>query len=121
MKLVIPGRPVPAVRMTRRGAHVKKNAQRYLAYKRHVGLIARRDYKDKPTSEKVAVSVSIFLHKGNQGDIDNYFKSLTDSLNKIVYEDDRQVVEADIRKIECEEGQERAEIEVKILQSERVV
>ncbi|PWU66567.1 RusA family crossover junction endodeoxyribonuclease [Gracilibacillus dipsosauri] len=116
IKLIIWGRPVPAVRMTRRGAHVKKNAQRYLAYKRHVGLIARRDYKDKPTEEKVAVSLSIYLCGGVQGDIDNYFKSITDSLNKIVYKDDRQVAEADIRKIECEKDEERIEVEIKVLE-----
>ncbi|WP_163579108.1 RusA family crossover junction endodeoxyribonuclease [Gracilibacillus saliphilus] len=116
MKLVIPGRPVPAVRMTQKSMFKNKYAQRYLSYKRHVGLIARRDYKDKPTSEKVAVSLSIYLSGGNQGDIDNYFKSITDSLNKIVYEDDRQIAQADIRKIECEKDQERVEVDIKVLE-----
>jgi Holliday junction resolvase RusA-like endonuclease len=99
--------------------YVNKYAKRYLAYKQAVGLIARNAYKDKPTTEKVAVRLSIYLSGGNQGDIDNYFKSITDSLNKIVYKDDRQIVNAEIEKIECGKGDERVEVE--ILEVERVV
>lgn len=116
IKIIVPGRPVPAVRMTQKSMFTNKYAKRYLDYKRHVGLIARRDYKGKPIDEKVAVSLSIYLCGGNQGDIDNYFKSITDSLNKIIYKDDRQVAEADIRKIECEKDEERIEVEIKVLE-----
>ncbi|MFB5664370.1 RusA family crossover junction endodeoxyribonuclease [Alteribacillus sp. HJP-4] len=33
----------------------------------------------------------IFLCGGNQGDIDNYAKSITDGLNRIAYKDDRPI------------------------------
>lgn len=108
----VPGRAIPAVRMTQRSKFTKQ-AKRYLAYKNKVAWIARSKYKKKPASSDVKVEVDIYLRGGVQGDIDNYFKAITDSLNKIVYEDDRQVKEMVARKIDCEsKDDERVEVEV---------
>ncbi|SES02964.1 RusA family crossover junction endodeoxyribonuclease [Salipaludibacillus aurantiacus] len=114
MKIVVPGRPVPAVRMTRRGAHVKPNAQRYLNYKSSVGWAAKAQ-KVKLIAGAVKVDIKLYLSGGNQGDIDNYAKSLTDGLNKIAYNDDRQIRKMNIEKIECEKDEQRAEIIVEEL------
>lgn len=114
MRIVIPGRPVPAVRMTGRGKFVKPNAQRYLNYKIEIGLMARTQIKT-PSENKLIVAVTVYLWgkktpMGMDGDIDNYLKSALDGLNKIAWLDDRQVVEATVGKIPCEKNDERMEI-----------
>ena len=40
----------------------------------------------------------------NNSDIDNYIKAILDSLNGVVYVDDKQVVEIFAKKIYCDEG-----------------
>lgn len=111
IEFTVPGRAVPAVRMTQRSKFTSR-AQRYLAYKQQVGWIAKQNYKGKPTDKPVFVSVEVYLHRGVQGDIDNYFKSIADSLNKIVYEDDRQIKDIRARKIECAKDDERVKVKV---------
>ncbi len=106
----VPGRAVPAVRMTQRSKY-SKGAKRYLHYKKTVGWVARSNYNQIPVKCDVGVNLNVYLKGGNQGDIDNYFKSVTDSLNKIIYVDDRQVKEMIARKIECEnKKEERIEV-----------
>ncbi|MUK89131.1 RusA family crossover junction endodeoxyribonuclease [Ornithinibacillus sp. L9] len=112
IELTIPGRPVPAVRMTKKSKHVNKYAIRYLQYKTKVGWIAKQHLKEKPSRKPIEVKLKLYLAGGNQGDIDNYFKAITDSLNKIVYEDDRQIKKIDVEKIESSKDEERAEIQI---------
>ena len=108
----VPGRAVPAVRMTQRSKY-SRPAKRYLRYKKQVAWTARSAYKGNPTAGNVGVNLNIYLKGGNQGDIDNYFKSVTDSLNKIVYLDDRQVKEMNARKLDCDtHDDERVEVVV---------
>src|SRR5690625_2757815 len=108
----IPGRAIPAVRMTQRSKYTRQ-AKRYLAYKNQIAWIARSNYRQKPVSSDVGISLDIYLKGGNQGDINNYFKSISDSLNKIIYIDDRQVKEMHARKLDCEcESEERVEVVV---------
>lgn len=108
----VPGRAVPAVRMTQRSKY-SRPAKRYLSYKNQVAWIAKASYKSKPTDSNVGVNLNIYLKGGNQGDIDNYFKSVTDSLNEIIYSDDRQVKEMSARKLDChDEKDERVEVVV---------
>ena len=112
IEFTVPGRAVPAVRMTQRSKYTRR-AKRYLAYKNQVGWIARQHFKGKPTKAPVAVEVKIYLHRGVQGDVDNYFKSIADSLNKIIYKDDRQIKMIKASKIECiSEDDERVEVKV---------
>lgn len=117
IKLVIPGRPVPYVRMTQRGKYVKENAKRYLTYKDAIKYIAMSQIKGEIETENVKVIVRVYLHgkkapMGNDGDIDNYIKSAMDSLNGIAYKDDRQVVKVYGEKQPCRADEERMEIEI---------
>ncbi len=115
MKITIPGRPIPAVRMTRRGVYKKEYAQRYLDYKTAIGMYARIKCKE-PTEKYVIVDVRVYLYGikgfGNAGDVDNYLKSSMDGLNGIAWLDDRQVVKATVQKLWCEKKDERMEIEI---------
>lgn len=105
----VPGRAIPAIRMNHRMKRTKRNML-YMRYRNQIGWIAKSSHKGKPVTCDVGVNLNVYLSGGNQGDIDNYYKTITDSLNKIVYEDDRQVKEMSARKIECEKNEERVEV-----------
>lgn len=110
--ITVPGRAIPAVRMTQRSKFTPR-ARRYLAYKNQVAWIAKAGFNGKITKRDVGIKMDVYLNGGNQGDVDNYFKSIADSLNKVVYEDDRQVKEMFARKIECDsDKEERVEVTV---------
>lgn len=94
ISFTIPGRPIPAARMTRRGKWVKRQAQKYLAFKEFAGWEARKHFKGEPWQGPVGVEIRIYLKVNRtRGDGDNYMKSLLDSMNGIIFEDDSQVVE----------------------------
>lgn len=112
IEFTVPGKPVPAVRMTQRSMYANKYAKRYLAYKWQVGWIAKSHMQGNPSSEPIGVNISLYIHGGVHGDIDNYAKSLTDSLNKIVYTDDKQIVVMNLKKMSCDKGKDRAEVSV---------
>lgn len=117
LTFTIPGRPIPAVRMTRRSKHVNKYAKRYLAYKGHVGWIARQNHKGLPADGPIGIEISLYIHGGNAGDIDNYAKAITDGLNKIVYDDDKQITYMLLHKNRVKsKDDQRVEVEVYALQ-----
>lgn len=91
IRFTVPGRPVPAARMTRRGKW-KPNAQRYLAFKDQVGWCARAACPD-PIRGPVAVEIRAWWSGGRHGDADNIAKAVLDGCNGILWADDRQVVE----------------------------
>ena len=102
MRFEIPGRPIPAVRMTGRGKYVKKNAQRYLGYKELIGYITASKFK-APMTGHVDIRVIVYLYgktsiMGMDGDVDNYLKSAMDGLAGIAYLNDRQVIDGSAKK-----------------------
>lgn len=116
-KVVIPGRPTPYVRMTQRGKYVKKRAQRYLSYKDTVGWAYKANRGPKMNGD-IEIHVTVYLYgkttpMGMDGDVDNYIKTAMDSLNKIAYDDDRQVVRAVGEKKPCRHPDEQR-MEIKI-------
>lgn len=95
----IPGNPIPAVRMTTRGKFCNPNALRYLAYKEEVGMIVLSMCKKQNwniTDKNLQIYMEIKLKDKRCGDIDNYFKSITDSMQGIVYVNDKQIKKATI-------------------------
>lgn len=107
--LTVPGRPVPAVRMTQKGKFVKPEAARYLEYKEKVGWIARFG-GIKKINGNIAVRCRFYVKGGHMPDIDNLLKSILDSLNGIAWEDDRQIAMVFAERIIG--TPERAEIEI---------
>lgn len=117
MKIVIPGRAIPHKRMTQRGKFVKKDAQRYLAYKDLIGYTARPKFKNV-SDKDIEIGVKVYLYgkttpMGLDGDVSNYLKTAEDGLNGIAYTDDRQIIRAYAEKIPCKKIEERMEIFVK--------
>lgn len=115
VKIKIPGRPVPAVRMTQRGKFVKSQAQRYLKYKEQVGWSGKSAIRSPiPKGRYASVSMQFYLCGGQTPDIDNLIKAILDGLNGIAWEDDKQVV--GVHAIRCKAASkqdEYAEIEIK--------
>lgn len=110
ISFTIPGRPVPAVRMTQRGKWVKARAQRYLAYKGLVSWTARQ-VVEKPLEGPVGIELRVFgTGKGRVGDLDNIVKAVTDGLNGVAWHDDSQVVEIKARR--CRDNIERVEVKI---------
>ncbi|MDQ7790318.1 MAG: RusA family crossover junction endodeoxyribonuclease [Clostridia bacterium] len=92
IRLTIPGRPVPAVRMTKRGKHINRRAQSYLAYKDEIGWTARAN-RIRPFAPDVILEIMIRVYVAGEspGDWDNYGKSVCDALNGVAYDDDQQI------------------------------
>jgi Holliday junction resolvase RusA-like endonuclease len=91
IEFTVPGRPVPAVRMTQRGKWIKRNASRYLAFKEHVGWVARQHFPE-PWEGPVGIRIVAYWWGGRPGDLDNILKAIQDGLNEIAWHDDTQVV-----------------------------
>lgn len=111
IRFTVPGRAVPAVRMTQRSKFTSKQAERYLLYKLKVGWIARQN-RVKEMDGPVSVEVYVYLYRGRQGDVDNYGKAITDALNGIAYRDDEQVKRLVVEKRGCGPDEERAEVTI---------
>lgn len=91
--LIVPGRPIPAARMTRKGKWIKKQAQKYLAFRAQVKSEAEKCFSE-PWDGPVGVAMWFYVKVNRtRGDGDNLMKAVLDGLNKVAYYDDRQVVE----------------------------
>jgi len=138
MRLIIPVKPMGAVRMTNRGKWISPRAKEYLNYKNAVGLEAKRQAKlEVPINKPIRIREIIFVmplpkdkrvHYKDNGkrmtrkvasgdyhtskpDIDNLFKGVTDALNGIIWADDSLICEIG-RQIKIYGEKPRIEIEV---------
>jgi len=108
----VPGRPVPAVRMTQKGKFVNKQAIRYLGYKQLLGWAAVAAGVKK-SERLIKIDIRAFRCGGQDCDWDNIAKSACDALNQIAYIDDKQIIDGRCRKFFCQsKDQERLEIDI---------
>jgi Holliday junction resolvase RusA-like endonuclease len=116
LHVIIKGRPIPFVRTTQKQKFVDERYKRYQVYKQLVQISTRNQFKGSFGDSKLVVSINVYLSgsgvfkMGADGDIDNYIKSILDSLNKLVFNDDRQVMKVIGEKIVCDKGLDRVEI-----------
>ena len=68
----------------------------YRNYKVVAGMTARSQCKHRPTDKDLKLEIDMYQRFG--GDIDGRLKPLLDSLNGVIYIDDKQVVEIVVRK-----------------------
>lgn len=114
MEFVIPGRCVPAPRITRMGRRSPRT-MRYMSYRQDIVWSAKAaGVRPIPKGEDVAVRIVLYLQKkGNQGDLDNYQKTILDALNGVAWDDDRQVQDIHARRIWVgKQDDERVAVEI---------
>lgn len=116
--LTIPGRPVPAPRMTAReiamatrgkGRNVAR-IQRYHAW-RDAAQWAALAAHVRPIDGPVRIMVRVYVH-GRRGDGSNYLKAAEDALNGIAYRDDRQIIYATVALGRAKADEQRVEIDL---------
>lgn len=122
-------KPMGAVRMTQRSKWTNDSAQRYLTYKRIIGIEARKHVRE-PTESAVVVTANFYypmpvgftkakkemarsgqLRPTTKPDLDNVVKGLADSLNKIAWKDDNQIVSITAHKYYADEPKIEIQIE----------
>jgi crossover junction endodeoxyribonuclease RusA len=107
--IVIFGRPVPKGRpRLGKGGHVY-TPQNTRDFEEWVGISSRVRFP-KPLECDVAVRLRFYLHGKKRGDLDNYWKAISDGMNGVVFRDDRQVVKVDAEIVSCPSGEERTEV-----------
>ena len=60
----------------------------------------------------MAINDILLLTSARVGDVDNLLKTVTDAINGIVYEDDRQIITATATKLYTAKGSARTIIEI---------
>lgn len=120
IELTIMGEPLPQTRprYDGRGKFVRVYyADKFLDYRKSVATQAAKQYKGDPLCGPLRIDVTIFrpmqksgskvvhakklsglIRPVEKGDVDNYFKSVTDPLTGLIWVDDAQIVEAHISK-----------------------
>lgn len=112
LRLVLQGKPIPYVRMTRRGKFVNPRAQAYLSSKDALALQMRAQMQQEPLGrEPLRVVLRFKYTRGadHRRDLDNEVKAVLDAANGVVWEDDRWVDEIMAWR---GDGAERDEIEM---------
>lgn len=110
IKFTVPGRPVPAVRMTQRSKW-EPRAQKYLSYKKEVAWFAKLA-TEKPIEGYVQAIITAYIRGKHRMDVDNIAKSILDGANGICYEDDRYVWSLTVDRVQVKDVKEqRVEVE----------
>lgn len=77
----------------------------------------KNQFRYKPLTSGLKVHIWLYFKDKRKRDIDNYNKAILDSMTEIVYEDDSQIEELNVKKlVGC--GFDKVEIEVEELENE---
>lgn len=95
---------------TRHGIKLSDEAR---AYKEYTAIMARNQREsDEPLDGLLSVTYRFY---GSRADVDNLLKVLQDSMNKVIWKDDSQIIELHAYMYRGETDDKRVEIEVKVL------
>lgn len=121
IRLTIPGRPVPAVRMTQRTTWTPQ-ARRSLDYQQIVALVGQSVIHSRPLPWRyVRVNITVYLKvnkdgdlPGNRGDWDNFGKAVCDGLQYgQIFANDRSITAGAVEVEPCATAsEERVEVEL---------
>lgn len=108
--LVVPGKPIPKARHQVRlyqGGIVSYTPVKTREFEKAVRAYASHAGVRLQQGDLAAV---MLFHTSHVADLSNLVKSLEDGLNKIAWDDDRQVKALLAWKVPCEKGQEKTEV-----------
>lgn len=92
LRFTVPGNPIPWQRAQARNNGGRYTAERTSDYQDLVRKYARRAGA-RPLACPVRLSCEFFRASAHACDLDNLVKTISDALNELAFEDDRQVVE----------------------------
>ena len=76
----------------------------------------KKQFRYKPLASSLKIHIRLYFKDKRKRDIDNYNKAILDSMTKIIYEDDSQIEELNVKKlVGC--GFDKVEIEVEELEN----
>lgn len=116
--LIVPGEPVPKARprVVRTGAYTAPRTRDQEI--RLLGYLKAQYPRLRPDRSLLSVSVECWFKGTRKADVDNLLKLVLDAFNRIVWDDDAQVVEALVRK-HANSSLPRTEVHVWALAGER--
>lgn len=109
-RLILPP-PISANRYWRKFRNRMVVSAEAQAYKREVSLIAAASGLDMLTGD-VAIRLDVY-REAKRGDLDNKLKVILDSLQGILYADDKQIVEIHARRFD-DKHNPRVEVEISV-------
>ena len=118
LKFTIDSDPVPAARPRFSGRRAYQPA-RNRSYRELIQVVAKIAMKGRKLfSGQICAEIKLFRRfkptAKNFGDVDNHLKAIFDGMNKIVFDDDAQVVQCVVTK-HTDKLNPRAEVEIKEL------
>jgi crossover junction endodeoxyribonuclease RusA len=121
LAFVVPGRAIPAARMTQRSKFACARARRSLKYQEFIAWCARAEAKSRPPfSGPVELTCRFFFRDGRHGDLSNLIKAIEDGLQfGGVIENDRQVIRYGPGTGIYYDSEERTEVRVRELREVR--
>ena len=95
LEIIVEGTPI---------SHQTRNRAALKAWQKIVRDQAATHWNGPPRHEKMKLTV-IYFHRGSKAglDHDNMVKPIQDALNRLVYEDDRQITHAEIAQLSLDE------------------
>ncbi len=92
MRLIFEGLPLSVNQTYRRGkGHTIFLSQKARDYGETIGKLAKLQYRGKPLTEDLEVSFYYYFGDNKTHDHLNYNKMLSDRMNQIVWQDDKQI------------------------------
>lgn len=111
MELTIPGRPVPAQRMTRYSKY-NERSQKSLSYQEKVAWEWKAKAKGKKLEGRIRLSCIFYFNDRRHGDLSNLVKAIEDGLQYgNAFDNDKQIKEYGKTKIIFDDDP-RAEIKI---------
>jgi crossover junction endodeoxyribonuclease RusA len=115
-KITVIGRPVPKERPRKGKSGVFYTPSKTQDYEK---LVANQiaESIDWVTENDIYLNIKFYLSKRPYGDIDNYIKTILDSINrsKLIWKDDKQVTEIHAERIYDKSEEQRTEIFIEVL------
>jgi Holliday junction resolvase RusA-like endonuclease len=115
LRFVVPGKPQPKQRARRGNCGTWYTPKETAVFETHVRLAALVEMTaqgiGKGWTGPVTLTVHCYYPNARRYDADNVLKSVSDSINRFVYEDDSQIVSATVTKA-VDRERPRTEVEV---------
>ena len=114
IRFTVPGKPTPKgrPRVMRGGwTYTPAKTKQFENLVKLVAISARRTRKDWKLEGSFRLLV-VCYGADLRSDWDNLGKAISDALNGVIWNDDRQVIDAHVLKLPCDKGQERTEVAV---------